>query len=359
MRRLLLILLLCIVWSVPAAAEEGSLYDTDALLDAVPEDVLAMLEGITPTETGSLVDGAKGILSSLSEQSGSALKAALRCAAVVMAIVLLCSVVGQFGFSVPANAVTIAGALAIMTACAGSIHSLILLGRDTLDQIQVFSNVLLPTMAAATVAVGATASSAAIYTATVLFSNLLINLITVVFLPMIYAYLALCTADAVLDNSTLQRVAKLIRWLITNGLKWLLLIFTGYVTVSGVISGSADSAQIRAAKLALSGAVPVVGSIIADASETVLVSAALLRSSVGVFGMLVIFGICAYPFLRIGVQYLIFQAAAALSAAFGEKRLIGVIDAVSAVMGFLLAMTGTDALLLLISCVCSMKAVGV
>ena len=357
MRRLLLSILLCVVLCVTAAAEEGSLYDTDALIDSVPEDVIALLDGITPTDAGSLADGTKGILTSLSKQSGSALKESLRCAAVVMAIVLLCSVVGQFGFSVPANAVTVAGVLAIMTACTGSIHSLISLGRDSLDQIQVFSNVLLPTLAAATVAVGATASSAAIYTATVLFSNLLINLISVVFLPLVYAYLALCTADAVLDNGTLQRVAKLIRWLITNGLKWLLLIFTGYVTVSGVISGSADSAQIRAAKLALSGAVPVVGSIIADASETVLVSAALLRSSVGVFGMLVILGICAYPFLRIGVQYLIFQAAAALSSAFGDKRLIGVMDAVSGVMGFLLAMTGTEALLLLISCVCSMKAV--
>ncbi len=255
--------------------------------------------------------------------------------------------------------VAIAGVLAITAACAGSLNALISLGRDTLDQVQVFSNVLLPTMAAATVATGATSSSAAIYAATVLFSNLLINLITVLFLPLVYAYLAISAAEAAVGNSTLKRMADFIRWIITNSLKWLLLIFIAYITISGVISGSADSAKVRAAKLTLSGAVPVVGSIIADASETVLVSASLLRTSVGVFGMLAILGICAYPFLRLGVQYLIFKIAAALSAAIGEKRLVGMIDAVSTAMGFLLAMTGTEALLLLISCVCSMKAVSV
>ncbi len=359
MRKAALLLCLIILLAVPAAAEELSLYDTSGLEEAAPDDVRDMLDSISPFDSGSLSEGASNLLSALGEQSGGALRSAVRSAATVLAIVLLCSLVGQFEFSVPANAVAVAGVLAITAACAGSLHALISLGRETMDQVQVFSNVLLPTMAAATVAVGATSASTAIYAATVLFSNILINLITVLLLPLVYAYLAICAADAAIGNSTLRRMADLIRWIISNGLKWLLLAYTAYITVTGVISGSADSAQIRAAKLAFSGAVPVVGSIIADASETVLVSAGLLRTSVGVFGMLVILGICAYPFLRLGAQYLVFKLAAALSAAIGDKRLVGMIDAVSSAMGFLLAMTGADALILLISCVCSMKAVSV
>jgi stage III sporulation protein AE len=359
MRRVLLCLVLALMLSVSAAAEELSVVDTEELEYAVPEDVMSLFDDLSLDADADLESGLQDILSSLSEQSGGAIRSAVRSAAVILSIVMLCSLVGQFGGSLPANAVTVAGVLAIMAACAGNLNTMISLGKQTMDQVQVFSNVLLPTMAAATVASGATNASAAIYAATVLFSNLLMNCITALLLPMVYAYLALQTADAAIGNDTLRRMAELLHSLLSSCLKWLLLVYIAYLSITGVVSGSADSAQIRAAKLALSGAVPVVGSIIADASETVLVSAALLRTSVGVFGMLVILGICAYPFLRIGVQYLILKLTAALSAALGDKRLVRLIDAVSGALGFLLAMTGADALMLLISCVCSMKAVSV
>ena len=105
--------------------------------------------------------------------------------------------------------------------------------------------------------------------------------------------------------------------------------------------------------------VPVVGSIIGDASETVLVSAGILRSTVGVFGMLAVLGICAAPFLQIGLHYLTLKVTAAVSGIIGDKRLSGLVEALGSAMSFILAMTGACALILLISCVCSMKAVSV
>lgn len=359
MRKIVLILVLVASMSVTAFALDEGAISTDELAEAAPDEALDRLGDITPSNAGSLSEGVQSILASLAEESGGAIRAAVSTAAVLLGVVLLCALVGQIAPDSPVDAVTLAGVLAITAACAGSLNTLLRLGSETIDQVRVFSNILLPTMSAATIATGATNAAAAISGATVLFSDLLINLISALLLPLVYAYVALRAADAAVGSDTLSRLAGLIAWVITNSLKWLLLGFIAYVSVSGVISGSADSAQIRAAKLAFSGAVPVVGSIIADASETVLVSAGLLRTSMGVFGMLVILGICAYPFLRIGAQYLILKLTAALSAAIGGKRLVGMIDAVSNAMGFLLAMTGAEALMLLISCVCSMKAVSV
>lgn len=357
MRKAALILLLLSLLAMPANAQ--TLYDTDELLDALPEDARSRLGSATPTDAGELSDGVRQILQTLAEDGGGAIRSAVSTGALLLGIVLLCALVGQLGDGLPFDAVCLAGVLAIVAASAGSLHSLIRLGSETIDQVRVFSNILLPTMSAATIATGATGTATAISGATVLFSNLLINLITAFLLPLVYAFVALRAADSALGSDTLSRLSALVAWLLTNSLKWLLLGYVAYVSVSGVISGSADSAKIRAAKLALSGAVPVVGSIIADASETVLVSAGLLRTSVGVFGMLAILGICAYPFLRIGVQYLVLKLTAALSAAIGGRRLVGMIEAVSSAMGYLLAMTGAEALMLLISCVCSMKAVSV
>ena len=348
--------LLCALLTFPAAAED--LVDTDGLSAAVPDSVSDALGGMTAADA-DFSTGLQGILSDLAGQSGGALKAAAGTAARLLAIVLLCALVGQAAPNAPVDAVTLAGVLAITAACAGSLHSLLRLGSETLDQVRVFSNVLLPAMTTATAATGAVSGAAALSGATVLFSDLLINLTDRLLLPLVYAYLALRAADAAVGDGALGRLAGLVSWVITNSLKWLVLGYIAYVSVTGVISGSADSAKIRAAKLAFSGAVPVVGSIIADASETVLVGAGVLRTGIGVFGMLVVLGLCAYPFLRIGAQYLILKLAAALSSAVGEKRLVGVIDAVSSCMGFLLAMTGAQALMLLVSCVCAMKAVSV
>lgn len=356
MRKIALLLLLGALLGLTASAED--IVDTSGFAAAVPDGVSDALGGMTAADA-DFGEGVQGILDDLSQKSGGALRAAVGTAAQLLAIVLLCALVGHFAPDAPVDAVTLAGVLAVTAACAGSLHSLLRLGSETLDQVRVFANVLLPAMTAATAATGAVSGAAALSGATVLFSDLLINLTDRLLLPLVYAYLALRAADAAVGGESLGRLAGLVSWIITNSLKWLVLGYIAYVSVTGVISGSADSAKIRAAKLALSGAVPVVGSIIADASETVLVGAAVLRTGLGVFGMLVVLGICAYPFLRIGAQYLILKLSAALSAAIGEKRLVGVIDAVSSCMGFLLALTGAQALMLLVSCVCAMKAVSV
>ena len=136
-------------------------------------------------------------------------------------------------------------------------------------------------------------------------------------------------------------------------------IFTGYITITGVVSGSADQAALKAAKLTISGAVPVVGGILSDASEAVLVSAGVVKNAVGVYGLLAIAAIAMGPFLRIGVQYLLLKMTAAVCGVFGNKRTTELVGDFASAMGLLLAMTGAVCLILLISMVCFMKGVGI
>ena len=62
--------------------------------------------------------------------------------------------------------------------------------------------------------------------------------------------------------------------------------FTLYLSVSGVLTGSADRAAVKAAQTAVSGAVPVVGSILAESAEMVLSAAHSLRAAIGAAGVL-------------------------------------------------------------------------
>ena len=143
----------------------------------------------------------------------------------------------------------------------------------------------------------------------------------------------------------------------TWGLKIVLYLFTGYIGITGVVSGTTDAAAVKAAKLAISGTVPVVGSILSDASESILVSAGIMKNAAGVYGLLAILSILIGPFLRIGVQYLMLKLTTAVNSVFSPKETVGLIQKFADVMGLLLGMTGTVSLLLLISTVCFMKGI--
>lgn len=237
-------------------------------------------------------------------------------------------------------------------------NTLIATASDAVGQISEYGKLLLPVMTAALASQGGTATSAALYTATVTFDAVLSSLISAVLLPMVYIYLVLSVVHSAVGDAMMKRLRDLMKSLMTWTLKILLYIFTGYISITGVVSGVTDQAAVKAAKLTISGAVPVVGSILSDASEAVLVSAGLVKNTVGIGGLLVVVAIAIVPFLRIELQYLILKLTAAVCGLFGDKAVSGIVEDFSGAMGFLLGMTGSVCLIFLISLVCFLKGVG-
>ena len=237
-------------------------------------------------------------------------------------------------------------------------HSLIALGGDTVAEISEYGKLLLPVMAAALAAQGGVTSAAAIYTGTAAFDALLSALISKTLVPLIYLFLALAVGCGALEDPMLKKLRDGIKWSVCWCLKTILYVYTGYISVTGVVSGTTDAGILKAAKLTISGAVPVVGGILSDASEAVLVSAGTVKNAAGIYGLLAILAVWIGPFLRIGAHYLIMKALGLVCGAFGIKSLSELVGDFSTAMGLLLAMTGTVCLMLIISTVCFMKGVG-
>ena len=220
-----------------------------------------------------------------------------------------------------------------------------------------FSAILLPAVAVLTAATGRITEAAVRQGATVLFSQLLIAVMDRLLLPLIYAFVAVSCAQAAVGNPGLSRIAGLLKSAVTTVLTALLLAFVGYLTASGAIAGSVDAAAVKTAKMAISRAIPVVGGILADASESVLAGAGALKGTVGAAGLLVVLAICLTPFLHLGLQYLVYRGAAALCALVAQPKLSGLIDAIGSAFGLVLGMTGAGALILLVSLVSAIGAV--
>jgi stage III sporulation protein AE len=251
-----------------------------------------------------------------------------------------------------------AGTLGIGSLLLRSGNSLIRLAASTIDEVSAYGNLLLPVMTSALAAQGGVTASTALYAGTAFFDTVLCSLLNRLMIPAVYIFLILCLGSAAMGEPVLKKLAGLTRWASLWVLKIILYGFTGYMGITGVVSGTTDAAALKAAKLTISGAVPVVGGILAEASEAVLVGAGVVRSAAGIYGILSIFALFAGPFLKIGCHYLLIRFTGAVCEVFGVKSCASLISDFSDAMGLLLAMTGSVCLLQLISTECFLRGVG-
>lgn len=357
MRRLILGILLAFLLSASVFAVENIGIDTDILDEELPQEAEEIMPELSPTEQGDLWESLKSVFFAALGKTGQSLKSGLRLCAMLLGISTLCAVVELSSVGKYAGVITVAGALGISAAIVGTMQTMVALAVGTVEDIAAYSACLLPVMASAAAMSGCVNASTALYAGTTLFVELLLQLISKLLVPAVFLYLAIATAEAALSSDMLSELREFIGWLISKSLRILLYLFIGYMSVTGVISGAADAAAVKATKAAVSGMIPVVGGIISDASETLLASASIIKSSVGIFGMIAVVATCLVPFLRVGIQYLLLKITAAISGTVGLQSHIKLLKHCAAAMGYLLAMCGTSSLLLLISSVCFMKVV--
>lgn len=341
-----MILMLLILLVVPVSALDFQAPEvTGEAANRVPEDTTSFSNGLL--EIGRQALGS--LQPELKEAAGVSLS--------VMAVVLLTSLVN--GMPVKSEKVIgLVSTLALSALLLENASTLIRLGADTVEELSDYGKLLLPVMTGALAAQGGTGSAAALYAGTAVFDALLSSLIGKLLVPLVYIFIALAIANAATGEEILKKLRDFMKWLMTWALKTVLYVFTAYMSITGVISGVTDAATVKAAKLTISGTVPVVGGILADASEAVILSAGVMKNAVGVYGLLAVAAIWMTPFVKIGLQYLVLKLTAAVCGVFGVKQATELVSDFSAAMGILLGMTGAVSFLLLISTVCMMKGMG-
>lgn len=363
MKRGICLIVVCILLSARVVAvdvptEQADLFAADDLWDGMNDRTSNIMGMYEPTVQADLTDGVGMILSDALSKSGGFIRTTLSVMLSIFASLILCRVMGTLGGERTASAAILVGALAITTCCLADIRSMIGLGQGTIEEINSFTTLLLPVLAAAATASGAAASGGAIYAVAALFCDILIRVCRHLFIPLVYAFLSLGLADGALGQNRLGKLRELVGWIMKTLLKTVLYVFTGFLTASGVISGTADAAALKAAKLTISGMIPIVGGIVSDASETLLASAGVLKSAVGTFGMLTVLAMFMVPFLQLGISYLGFKLTAAVGGLLesGQDKLL---DTLAGAMGYLLAMVGSCSAMAFISCCCLIRVAAV
>jgi stage III sporulation protein AE len=341
--------------AVTSPAEAAEAYaeelDADRLEQALPDSARDLLGSFSVSDAADPKKGVGALISAVAGRLWESLTAGIQNAVVVMIIALLCGVVSA-SFDNAGRYAVLAGVLGISVISVRNMGTFIGLGREALTDIDLIMKALLPTLTSAAAASGAVTSAAAKYAATALFMDVLMTASNNIVVPIIYAF----TATSV-GGEGLSGASSLLKWLGKTTMSFIMILFVAYLSVTGIISASTDAAAVKAMKTTIQTVLPVVGSIIADASDTVLAGAQILRNAIGVFGLIAVAATCAMPFIIVGIHYLTYKAAAGLAASASDGRITKLIGNVSTAFGMIMALIGCSALMLYISIISVIRVV--
>ena len=344
--------------TAPTVAEQAEAMEAESVTDELPQAAGDILGDISITDADMGEKGFQAVLDTIKDSAFGIFKNALASAAKILTVVVLCtaacSAMSEGGVR---DMVSFCGTVAVSAIAISNVHSFLGMGMETLYTLSDYSKILLPTMCSAAATAGAITSASAKYAATAMFMDVFISASVNIMLPLISIYLAAVIANAMLSKDSLANVAKLLKWVCTTALTLLMMAFTAYLGMTGLISGKADELTAKLAKTALGTVLPVVGSIVSDTAETLVAGAGILRNAIGVFGFLAVAAICITPFLTLGLHYLVYKGTAAFTAALAEKRMAELVSDVGAAFGMLLALVGCGGMMLFFSVISSMKAV--
>lgn len=310
-----------------------------------------------PDSSNTLGEGLVEIIKNAVEELAPDLEDAASVCLCIGCCGILVSLIQHIPGSTP-WAVEIAGVSGISLLFMDTSGALIRLASDTVNQTYEYAKLYFPVLSAALAAQGGVSSSVALYSGTMIFNVSLSALISKVLIPAVYLFLALAISAGIADQDILNKILEAMKSLITWMLKLVLYGFTGYMSITGVITGNADSSALKITKMAISSMVPVVGGILSNASETVVISAAMTRNAAGIYGLFAFLTICIGPAFRIGVHYLMLKITEGIISVFANKKVVALMGHFSTAMGLLFAMTCTVCVLLLVSTACFMRGVG-
>ncbi len=287
----------------------------------------------------------------------------IRCVGVICAVSFLVGFAESFMPSGDNGAlkvvIALVGALSVTVTASGSITSVIGMGKEFISGVDAFSKALIPSVAAAEAASGFAGSATVKAGIALVFSDVLISFINSVLLPLVYINIFAGAANAASKNSVLQKISEFSVKFVSWSLRVLLGAFVSYIGISGIVTAGADKAALSTAQLAIGAAVPVVGSIVSEAAETVMSGATMMKNAIGVFGMLSILSAFATPFAAMLVNFFAFKAASLVSSPVLSGGISELSSKIAESFGLIIAMCASVATVIIIAVIAAMKSVGV
>jgi stage III sporulation protein AE len=345
------------LFTVHTAAEETMPPDYDNFLGAIPDDVAGLLpDGFfsgDADKVASAVGEAAGV-DSLIDMAINALSggmgSALSLFASLVVLLALCVLVGASGESLSGSlsgGASFISSLAVAASVVGLQYGRFEAVGAYFANLRTIMTSLVPVMSMLYLSGGNVSNAAVTNTTFVLCLDLIGILVTGLLMPAATVCLAIAMADSLQIGKapSLSGVADMIKKVITFVFGLASTLFAASMGVQSVLAASSDSVGARAVKYVAGNMIPVLGSTVADSLRTVAASTKLLRSTVGVAGIVVLGALLLPTLVSLWLTRLSLFAAAAVGDMLGCSREVVLLRQVASIYGYLLGAAAMTALL--------------
>lgn len=184
-------------------------------------------------------------------------------------------------------------------------------------------------------AVLGTGSASGGYTASAQLMSLMLRRI---FLPAAAIYGVLSYCGAVSGENYLSEIKRTVKNIFVRGLGIVMTVFTFCSAASGLTAGAAATLGGRVVKYAGS-LVPLVGPYLSDAADTIIESAALIRTAGGVFAAITVVSVGLIPFMKLLAYYLAVNILSAVAGSFADGKTKEITAITCELTGMLIGLT--------------------
>ncbi len=343
MKKVVFTVLLCFLFALPASADtysdQLSSSGAQELEQALPEgtyDILSDLgvsledtQWVNKINTGNIFTLIKDFIA-----SGG--KAPLSSGLAILSLVIMIAAFRLFSDERSRSPIIdYVSALAVSVTALVPVYSVITAAARSIKAGAQFMLSFVPVYGAVLVASGKPLTSASSSTILLAASEGIVSLASYVITPLVGSYLAVCITGSCSPLLKTSGIADLLKKLANWSLGLIMTVYLGVLSLQTTVSAAADNMAVRTGRFLLGSFIPVVGGALSEALTTLQSSVSLLRSSVGIYGVVVM----VLTVLPVLIELLLWRAVllvcASASGVFGCERIGALLKAADAAVAFL------------------------
>lgn len=179
--------------------------------------------------------------------------------------------------------------------------------KSVIDTISKLMQIVFPILISLLVSIGSL-SSVSIYNPLV---AVLTTIVDIVFDKFLYPIFILIFLFTVLGSLTTTIKLDKLNNFLSSGFKWVVgiifTLFSGFLSLQGISAGRFDSISIKATKFAVKSYIPIIGSYMAEGMDFVVLGSVLVKNTMGLVAVLILFSIILIPVIKLIIYKLLLQ----------------------------------------------------
>lgn len=243
----------------------------------------------------------------------------------VVAISLFCVFIQNSKSSFASEGVSeiiyLIGFLTILLLMSSPIYSIYNNTKNNIENIAKLNEIMSPIIITLMIASGGSVSASVYKPVVTTFSNIVINLMLYVVMPI----LGLCVILCILSNFSKHFNFNKFTDVFFSVVKWALgisvTIYSLFMSIQGVSSAMHDGISIKATKYAISNSIPIIGGFLKDGFDLFLAGSVLIKNAIGVVSLFSLLSFMISPILNVAVFCLILKIISAITQVISDNKI--------------------------------------